>query len=118
MRSAIINLKVKKIMSEKKDELIGQATPEQIEIWKKKYGRVSALIVDGHIGYVRKPDRKTLSYASVAGTKDPLKFNEVLLANCWLGGSEEIKKDDDMFLSVSGKLAELINVKEVELVNL
>lgn len=100
------------------EKLKGQATPEQIEEWKKKYGKVSGIKVDGHIGYVRKPDRKTLSYASIAGQKDPLKFNEVLLNNCWLGGSELIKTDDELFLSVGGKLAELIQVKEAELVNL
>lgn len=101
-----------------KGKLIGQATAEQIEIWKKKYGKVSGIIVDGHICYLRKPDRKTLSYASVAGQKDPLKFNEVLLNNCWLGGSEAIKTDDDLFLSVGAKIADLITVKEAELVNL
>jgi hypothetical protein len=101
-----------------KEELIGQATPEQIEAWKKKYGKLYGIKVDGHICYLKKPDRKTLSYASVAGAKDPLKFNEVMLNNCWVGGSDEIKTDDEMFLGVSGKISELINVKEAELVNL
>ena len=105
-------------MSEKEDELIGQATPEQIEAWKKKYGKLYGIKVDGHICYLKKPDRRTLSYASVAGAKNPLKFNEVMLNNCWVGGSEEIKTDDEMFLGVSGKMAKLINVKEAELVNL
>lgn len=103
-------------MAEQK--LKGQATPEQIEEWKKKYGTVKGIIVDGHIGYLKKPDRKTLSYASVAGQKDPLKFNEILLNNCWLGGSELIKTDDDLFYSASGKISELIEIKETELVNL
>ena len=52
------------------------------------------------------------------GAKDPIKFNEIMLANCWLGGSEAIKTDDDLFLGASGKLAELIEVKEAELVKL
>lgn len=100
------------------NELIGQATPEQIAEWKQKYGKVSAIIVDGHIGYFKKPDRKTLGYASSVGTKDPIKFNEVLMNNCHIGGSEAIKKDDDLFLGASSKLAELIQIKEAELVNL
>ncbi|NCC74186.1 MAG: hypothetical protein EOM06_12395 [Sphingobacteriia bacterium] len=103
-------------MTEQK--LKGQATPEQIEEWKKKHGQVKGLIVDGHICYLKKPDRKTLSFATVAGQKDPLKFNEILLNNCWLGGSEEIKTDDDLFLSAGAKISELITVKEAELVNL
>lgn len=101
-----------------KEELIGQATPEQIEIWKKKYGRVSALIVDGHIGYVRKPDRQTLAYAAIVAQTNPVKSNETLLNSIWLGGSEAIKTDDELFYGASSKLGELVKVKEAELVNL
>lgn len=99
-------------------KFIGQATPEQIEAWKKAHGEISAVTVDGHVGYLKKPDRRTLSYASSVGTKDPVKFNEVLLNNCWLGGSEAIKTDDALFFGVSAVLGELIVVKEAELVKL
>ena len=95
--------------------LIGTATPEQIAEWKENHSNIFAVKVGGHIAYLKTPDRKTLSFASNIGTKDPIKFNETLLTNCWLGGSEQIKKDDDLFLGVSGKLAELIEVKEAEL---
>ena len=98
--------------------LTGQASTEEIDAWKKKHGKVVAIIVDGHICYLRKPDRRILGYASSVGAKDPIKFNELILANCWLGGSEAIKTDDDLFLGASGKLAELIEFKEAELVNL
>ncbi len=97
-------------------KLIGEATSDQIAEWKKKYGEVSGIIVDGRIGYLKPVDRKTLSYASTVGAKDPMKFNEVILANCWLGGDEEIQTNDTLFLSVSIKLAELIELKEAELV--
>lgn len=98
--------------------LIGQATPEQIEAWKKEHGKVWAIIVDGHICYLKKPNRKTLGYASVAGKDNPLKFNEVIMNNCFIGGSEAIKTDDELFLAASSKLVDLIQVKEAELVNL
>lgn len=88
---------------------------EQIREWKNKYGSVFELSVDGRRAYLRKPDRKTLSYASTAGQTDPLKFNEVLLKGCWLGGDEEIRTDDELFLAASAKLGELIQVKEAEL---
>lgn len=88
---------------------------EQIKAWKEKYKDVYEISVDGKKAYLRKPDRKTLSYASTAGQTDPMKFNEVLLKGCWLGGDEEIKTDDELFLSVSAKLGELIQVKEAEL---
>jgi hypothetical protein len=96
----------------------GEASREQIEEWKAKHGKVFGIIVDGHIAYLKKPDRKTLSYATSVAAKDPIKFNEIILNNCWLGGSEAIKTEDDLFLGVSGKLSELIEVKEAELVNL
>lgn len=90
-------------------------TKEQIAEWKKKYGTVFQLTVSGKTAYLHKPDRKTLSYASTVGQTDPLKFNKILLKGCWLGGDEEIKTDDDLFLAASGKLGELIQVKEAEL---
>lgn len=88
---------------------------EQIAEWKRKYGSVFELSVEGKKAYLRKPDRKTLGYASTAGQTDPMKFNEVLLKGCWLGGDEEIRTDDELFLAASGKLGELIQVKEAEL---
>ncbi|MPL87579.1 hypothetical protein SDC9_33580 [bioreactor metagenome] len=96
----------------------GEVNQEQIDAWKKQHGEVKALIIDGHIGYLKKPDRKTLGYASTVGSKDPIKFNEIILSNCWLGGSEDIKTDDSLFLSAGQVLADLIQVKEAELVNL
>jgi hypothetical protein len=101
-----------------KVKLIGEVTPEQIEEWKKKYGKMFAIIVDGHICYLKSPDRKILGFASVAGKTDPMKFNESLLNNCFVGGSEAVKTDDELFFAAGSKLVDLIQVKEAELVNL
>ena len=98
--------------------LKGEATPEQIAEWKSKYTEIWRIKIDGHICYVKKPDRKILGYASVASKTDPLKFNEVILNNCFIGGSEEIKTNDDLFYGASAVLAELVQVKEAELVKL
>jgi hypothetical protein len=100
-------------MSEEK--FIGEATPDQIKEWKEKYGVVNAVKVDGHICYLKNPSRSHLSAASVAAKTDPLKFNEVILRNCWLGGSEEIRTNDALFLGASGVLDQLIEIKEAEL---
>ena len=99
------------------EELI-KSYADQIEGWKKQHGEISAIIVDGKIAFLKKPDRKTLGYASTAGQKDPMKFNEIILENCFLGGDEEIKKDDSLFLAASSKIVDLIEVKEAELVKL
>lgn len=95
-----------------------EISQEQIDAWKKQHGDIYAIKVDGKTAYLKKPDRKTLSFASVAGQKDPMKFNEIILENCFIGGDEEIKKDDSLFLAASAKIVELIEVKEAELVKL
>ena len=56
-----------------------------------------------------------LSAAATVGQKDPLKYNEIILANCWISGDEEIKTDDALFLGVSGVLSEIIEIKEATL---
>lgn len=95
-----------------------EISQEQIDAWKKQYGDIFAIKVDGKTAYLKKPDKRTLSFASVAGQKDPMKFNEIVLENCFIGGDEEIKKDDSLFLAASSKIVELIEVKEAELVKL
>ena len=95
-----------------------EISQEQIDAWKKQHGDIYAIKVDGKTAYLKKPDRKTLSFASVAGQKDPMKFNEIILENCFIGGDEEIKKDDSLSLAASAKIVELIEVKEAELVKL
>ncbi len=91
---------------------------KQIDAWKKQHGDIFKITVDDKVCYLKKPTRKALSYAAMAGQTDPLRYNEIILNDCWLGGDEEIKTDDGLFLSVSGKLSQLIQVKESELVKL
>jgi hypothetical protein len=91
------------------------ATKEQIDNWKGKHGEIFRIVVEDKACYLKKPSRKALGYASMAGKENPLKFNEVMLKDCWLDGDSEIQTDDTLFLSVSGKLADLIEVKEAEL---
>ena len=90
-------------------------TKEQIQEWKNQYKDIFVTRVADKKVYLRTPDRKTLSYASTLATKDPLRFNEVILENCWLGGDEEIKTNDELFLAVSSKLPDLIQIKEATL---
>ena len=100
---------------EKEEKLVGQATPEQIEAWKKQYGDIYAIKVENGVCYLKKPSRKALGYASYASKQNPLNFNEVILNDCWLGGDESIRTDDAKFLGVSGTIAQIIEVKEAEL---
>jgi hypothetical protein len=101
-----------------KKENITNPTPEQIEAWKQKYGKVFELDVDGKKAYLRKPDRKIIGFVTTVAKTNPIEMSELLLENCWLGGDEEIKTNDDMFLSAAGVLGELMQVKVAELKNL
>ena len=100
-----------------KKELKGLATPEQVAEWKKKHGDVFQVIADDSICYLRKPDRKTMTYVATLGNS-PIRANEALLDNCWLGGDESIKTNDEKFFGVSSKLSDLIQIKEAEITKL
>ena len=88
---------------------------QKIEKWKAIHGDVFQVSVDGHVAYLKKPTRKTLGAAAVIGKADPMKYNEILLTNCWIEGDEAIKTDDSLFLGVSAQLAEMIEIKEAEI---
>lgn len=105
-------------MSKGEIQLIGQATPEQIAEWKKKHLILFALKVGGHIGYIRKPTRPEISYAQTVAQTNPLKSNEVLLNAVWVGGSDEIKTNDELFFGVCNVLEGIVKVQEAELSNL
>lgn len=92
-----------------------QATKEQIQEWKRKHGDVFHIVVEDKACYLRKPDRKVLSYAAAAGKTDPMKVNETILKNCWLDGDMEIQNNDAYFLGASSKLDQMVEVKEAEL---
>jgi len=99
------------------EELKGTATAEQISDWKKKHGDIFKVAVGNSVCYLKKPDRKTMSYVATLGN-NPIRANEALLQNCWLGGDESIKSDDEKFFGVSSKLNEIIEIKEAEITKL
>ena len=90
-------------------------TQAKIEEWKKTHGDVWRITVDGRECYLKPPSRRTLGYASMAAKENPLKFNEIILRDCWLAGDEEIKTDDTLFLSTGKALEGIIETKEAEL---
>ena len=98
-------------------ELKGTVTAEQIAEWKKKLGDIFKVEVDGSVCYLKKPDRKTMSYVATLGN-NPIRANEALLQNCWLGGDESVKTDDEKFFGVSSKLNEIVEIKEAEITKL
>jgi len=91
------------------------ATEEQVKQWKSTYGDVFEVTVEDKRCYLRKPDRKVLGLATSMGQRNPMKFNEVVLHNCWLGGDDDIKTNDDYFLAVSSRLESIIQIKDAEI---
>ena len=67
--------------------------------------------------YLKTPNRKVISMATAVGGKDPIRFGELILENCWLGGDERIKTDDDLFLSANAVLGNLIKIKTASIKN-
>lgn len=93
-----------------------EPTAEQIEKWKREHRSVHRLTVDGRVGYLKNPDRRTLSLAmSRIAKNDILGGTEAILENCWLGGDTEIKTDDELFMAAVGKVGNLIQIGEAEL---
>ena len=95
--------------------LLGQATPEQIAQWKEQYGKVFSYEVDGRICYLRPVDRNTYALAASKVTTSPAKFNEILVEKCWLGGDEEIRKNDEYYFGLCDFTEELLNKKKGQL---
>lgn len=91
-------------------------TEEQIAQWKQTYkGEVYEVTADDKTCYLRKPDRTVLSLAATLGKSDPIKYSEILVEKCWLGGDTEMKTQDEYFFAVAAKAAELVKVKEAEI---
>ena len=107
-------------MSKDTNVLKGQATDEQIAEWKAKYKYgIYAMEVDGHIGYFKNPGRNELNCAMSKADRDKaLDIFEELANVTFIGGSEEILKDDQMFIGVSQELKVKLDGKKAKLVNL
>lgn len=88
----------------------------QIELWKKEHGDIFQLeIKSGQTAWLRKPSRKELSMARSIGGQDEIAVGELIMDACWLGGDEEIKTNDDLFLSALPTLNKLVDIQEATL---
>ncbi len=92
-----------------------KVSKEQIEQWKKQYGNVYRVEVEGKVAYLKSPTRSQISYATVLASTDPVGSNEVLLRECWLGGDMEIQTEDRLFYGVSAQLPSIINTAVAKL---
>ena len=100
-------------MKERVNETSEKYTPtdKQIENWKQKHGEVFSYESDELACYLKRPDRKTIAAAAAVGSTDPVKYAEIMIANCWLGGNEALKTEDRYFFGLQQQLTALVEIK-------
>ena len=106
-------------------KLDGGITDQQISHWKNQYGEVKAIIVPlddlGETkvtGYFRKPDLKIIQAAAPFTEIDPVKSGMIQLENCFLGGDDAFKNNDEVKLSAIQALNKMFRVRVAEIKNL
>lgn len=105
-------------MSDKKVQIIGEATKEQIAAWKKEHGFLIAIKVkndDGSVSicYLKPADRNTasLAYTHIAN-KRMSEAGSVFLTNCWVSGDESIKTVDKKYISACNEAYACLDIAE------
>lgn len=112
-------------MEEKKEKLAGGVTEAMIENWKKQYGKVYEISVPlddekkaEATAYFRKPDLKTIGAAAKFAETDPIKSGLIMFDNCWLGGDERMKEDEECKVSAVQLVSSLFTVRVGTIKNL
>ena len=93
-----------------------KASSAQVAKWKEEFNTNNIWHFQTpdqtHRCYIRRPTRKDLSIAAVAGAQDPLKFNESILKSCWIDGNIEIQEQDELFMGINSQLAAVIETAQ------
>ena len=89
------------------------ASDDQIKAWKQQYDAVFKITAPEKqlCAFCRNPTRQEMSF--ISEIKDPVKFNEALLKNCWLEGDKEIQTSDTVFMGLAPQIAQLMHSEEV-----
>ena len=90
---------------------IGKASPEQLEGWKAKWGKVLSFEqVDPkddntvHVTYVKKPNLAQVQRAFTKLAEDPIAGGRMLLQDCHLGGSQVAIDDEEYSQGLASKM--------------
>lgn len=90
-------------------KLVEETKLKGIEVFKIPYG--------DKVAYLTKPERKHVELAMTNVRTKPLAIGEVLIANCWLCGDEELKKDTGFLVSLNNSMDDLIGSRKLEIKN-
>ena len=105
-------------------KLIGQATDADILAWKGKYPMgIYAIYVPEpnptHVGYFKNPNRIEVNVAlAEASTARKLASTEKLADLTFIGGSEELLKNESFFLGICDDIREKMDGVKTKVVNL
>ncbi len=113
--------KIEQFKMRKKTEM-GDITPEQIEAWKKKHKtdklhvvRVKVSEDDIAVGFLKPPKRHIKATAlSMYSQHKILECGEFLRDNCWLGGDERLKTDEDIADSAAIQCSNIVKFLDGE----
>lgn len=108
-----VELKFKTADGEEFDERSDAET--HVEDFKEDMRAIE--VTEKKVAYLKTPGRKVIGMANAVAGKDTIKFGEIVMKNCWLGGDEEIQSDDVLFISANAVLGNIIKLKTAELKN-
>lgn len=112
-------------------------TPEVIKAWTAAYpsgisvlevesgelesvtndeGKTEKVPVIKYRGWVRKPNRDEMrELTAIAKSSDPVTYTERILDIIWLGGDEEIIKEDEAFYAIMPEVQKVLDIKAAQL---
>lgn len=109
-------------MEEVKKPLIGELSPEAIEAHKLNHGKIVLIQVqdgeDTHACYCKRPGFEAMSAMAKIAKTDEVKATRTLLENCWVAGSDEVRKDAVLTMVAGGQLGTLLTSVKADLKNL
>jgi hypothetical protein len=98
---------------------MSKITEKQINEWKEQYGDIYELPVEDKTVYLRQPKMVDYKRAFTAMQKNgELAFNEEMLACLIIDGDQDVRTNDEYFLSLKGTLMEFFNYDDAEIVSL
>jgi hypothetical protein len=108
----------------KEEAIAGGITEGQLNHWKNQYGEIKVFVIplddSGKkkvTGYFRKPDLKVIQAAAPFTDSDPVKAGLIQFENCFLGGDDDFKTNDEVKLSAIQALNKLFKVRVAEIKN-
>ncbi len=84
-------------------------TQEQINEWKARHGKIYRLIAEDKVAYIFDPltSLAVMKKAFTAIQVSTILYVQSVLADCWLGGDEELKTDEAYGNALSDNIDEL-----------